>query len=215
MPGIMPAFVIRSTILLPFASDWKSVSQCRMTPEMYSLRPGVVYSIERYAARFSAVSGIFAASTWPARSHGPADSSLARKPLPGALMASAVALSAASCSSESVVPQPALARDIFDEACVCAHRGMCVRRGALYHPIVPSHACGAEVPLTTKTHPLSVVCCVPLVALAPFGGDSCGRLVRLCVPVVLQGRFACASLTPSLALLACGLRLRRSFVAMR
>ena len=43
MPGIMPAFVIRSTILLPSASLWKRVSQCRMTPEMYFESPGVLY----------------------------------------------------------------------------------------------------------------------------------------------------------------------------
>jgi hypothetical protein len=42
MPGIMPFFVIRSTILLPAASVWKSVSQWRMTLEMCLDRPGVV-----------------------------------------------------------------------------------------------------------------------------------------------------------------------------
>jgi len=47
MPGIMPLPVMRSTIFLPSASLWKRVSQCRITPEMYVERPGVLYSIER------------------------------------------------------------------------------------------------------------------------------------------------------------------------
>ena len=42
MPGIMPAFVMRSTILLPSLSSWYSVSVWRMTPEMYAESPGAV-----------------------------------------------------------------------------------------------------------------------------------------------------------------------------
>jgi len=93
MPGIMPFSLMISTRGLPVASLWKSVSACRITPEMYSVSPGAEKHRDRYAALFSAVSGIFLASTWPARSHGPALSSAAKKPFPGADIALAVATS--------------------------------------------------------------------------------------------------------------------------
>jgi len=55
--------------------------------------------MERYAARFSIVSGIAFAPEWPARNQGPADSSDAKNPLPDAHNACAVALSSANLSA--------------------------------------------------------------------------------------------------------------------
>jgi len=47
MPGIIPFSKMMATMSLPPASFWKRVSQCRMTPEMCVLRPGVAKHMPR------------------------------------------------------------------------------------------------------------------------------------------------------------------------
>ena len=56
----MPLSLMMSTMALPCASRWNSVSQWRITPPMCSLKPGVEKHIDRYSALFSATSWITA-----------------------------------------------------------------------------------------------------------------------------------------------------------
>jgi len=94
MPGMMFRPAITSTNGLPEGSSWKSVSSKRIAPEMNLLMSGVVKRRLRHFWRFSAVFSMpFASRRVPIV---PVDSSHARRPLPGSVIAFAVSRSSAA-----------------------------------------------------------------------------------------------------------------------
>ena len=97
-----------STKGLPFGSSWKRVSSKRMAPEMYSLMPGVVNRRLRHVWRFSSV---FSRPMLSRRAPTvPVDSSHARRPLPGRVMALAVAWSSSEYLASDICVAAGAAR---------------------------------------------------------------------------------------------------------